>query len=220
MSFDALESEKQTEILNAACEVFAKHGYQKASMMDIAQAAGVSKSVLFKYFSTKENLYLKIFRLATDGILAADATARASCPDDADLFERMRNSVRERLKLFERYPWVFRFSYTAAFDPDPFVQALTREEMAKTHADYEARKKRTGEQTLPEYRPLRKDIPPDAARQMILWVSQGFLEEKLHAGTTEPNALRQEFEHWIDLLELLLREQQTESATGEQEKMK
>ena len=69
MSFDALETAKQLEILNAACEVFAKHGYRKASMKDIAESAGVSKCVLFKYFETKENLYVRIFRLATDGIL-------------------------------------------------------------------------------------------------------------------------------------------------------
>jgi AcrR family transcriptional regulator len=211
MSFDALETAKQSEILNAACEVFAKHGYRKASMKDIAEAAGVSKSVLFKYFETKENLYVRIFRLTTDGILAADENARLTSAPDADLFERMRNSVRERLKLFEQYPWVFRFSYSAAFDPDPFVQELVKSELQKTHASFSERNRQAGEEILPEYRVIRTDISPETARKLIFWVSQGFLEEKLQAGETEPNALWQEYDRWIGILELLLRSEQTES---------
>ena len=209
MGFDALETAKQSGILNAACEVFAKHGYRKASMKDIAEAAGVSKSVLFKYFETKENLYVRVFRLATDGILTADENARLSSAPDADLFERMRNSVRERLKLFEQYPWVFRFSYSAAFDPDPFVQELVQAELQKTQAAFNERNRRSGAEPLPEYRVLRRDIPPEAARKLIFWVSQGFLEEKLQLGETEPNALWLEYDRWIGILELLLRPEQT-----------
>lgn len=209
MSFDALENAKQSEILNAACEVFAKHGYRKASMKDIAETAGVSKSVLFKYFETKENLYVRIFRLATDGILAADENARLTSAPDADVFERMRNSVRERLKLFEQYPWVFRFSYSAAFDPDSFVQELVKSELQKTHASFSERNRQAGEQIMPEYRVIRTDIPTEAARKLIFWVSQGFLEEKLQSGETEPNALWREYDRWIGILELLLRSEQT-----------
>ncbi len=211
MSFNALETAKQSEILNAACEVFAKHGYRKASIKDIAEAAGVSKSVLFKYFETKENLYVRIFRLATDGILAADENARLASAPDADVFERMRNSVRERLKLFEQYRWVFRFSYSAAFDPDPFVQELVQSELQKTHASFSERNRQAGEGTLPEYRVIRTDIPTEAARKLIFWVSHGFLEEKLQSGETEPNALWREYDRWIGILELLLRSKQTES---------
>ena len=52
---------RRANVLNAACEAFARHGYQKASMQDVASAAGMSKSVLFKYFGTKENLYRAAF---------------------------------------------------------------------------------------------------------------------------------------------------------------
>ena len=42
--FLALTEEKQTTIRNAALGCFAKHGYEKASINDIAVAAGISKS--------------------------------------------------------------------------------------------------------------------------------------------------------------------------------
>ena len=48
-----LTEEKQATIRNAALSCFAKHGYEKASVNDIAVAAGISKASVFQYFGTK-----------------------------------------------------------------------------------------------------------------------------------------------------------------------
>ena len=97
LAFEKLEKEKQNKIINAACAVFARHGYKKASMRDISDTCGVSKSVLFKYFSTKQNLYLKIFRLASDSIREADDLARTEGEMDSDMFALMRRTAKSRL---------------------------------------------------------------------------------------------------------------------------
>lgn len=204
MAFEKLEQEKQLTILNAACEVFAKHGYQKASMKDISDAAGVSKSVLFKYFSTKENLYLRLFRLASDSILEADAIARAESAATDDLFLRMRRSAKSRLSLFQKYPWVYRFSYTAAFDPDPFVKQLVQQELERYPPPQDTAR---GTEEASLYSGLREDIPPAAIRQMVSWISQGYLENMLHQEKTTPDALEQGFEEWLDILEVLFRKE-------------
>ena len=47
--FFALSNEKQNTIRNAALACFAKHGYEKASINDIAVAAGISKASIFQY---------------------------------------------------------------------------------------------------------------------------------------------------------------------------
>lgn len=44
-------------VLESAIEVFAQHGYGGASTKDIAEAAGVSESVLFRHFTSKANLF-------------------------------------------------------------------------------------------------------------------------------------------------------------------
>jgi AcrR family transcriptional regulator len=44
----------RAEILHAAFELFAKHGYESVSMDTIAAAAGVSRATLFNYFPQKE----------------------------------------------------------------------------------------------------------------------------------------------------------------------
>lgn len=202
MAFEKLEQEKQLAILNAACEVFAKHGYQKASMRDIADAAQVSKSVLFKYFSTKENLYLRLFRLASDSILEADALSRAQGSAEDDVFSVLRNNAKSRLALFRQYPWIYRFSYTAAFDPDPFVQELVRQELAR----YPSSQGGAGAKSSAAlYRTLRPDVSPETASQLIYWVSQGYLEQMLHQTSDDPDSLEQGFARWVDVLETLLR---------------
>ena len=58
----------------------------------------------------------------------------------------------------------------------------------------------------PAYQGLRKDIPLDIARQVILWVSQGYLEEKLYQDEIDPDGLEQGFARWIDVLELMLKD--------------
>ncbi len=211
MAFEKLEKEKQNKIINAACEVFAKHGYRKASMKDIAEVAGISKSVLFKYFSTKENLYMKLFRLASDSISEADDIALAEGEKDADMFSLMRRSAKSRLSLFKEYPWIYRFSYTAAFDPDRFVRELVSKELEDYRKSGAKIKElqlydKSTTDDIKHYKGLREDFSPAAAKQVIFWISQGYLEEKLFKDEIDPDQLEKGYEEWIDIMEILLKD--------------
>lgn len=191
--------ERKQQALHAACEVFARYGYQKASMQDIAITANMSKAVLFKYFQSKENLYQAVFRFASDSILKADLEARSEFEAETDLFTRLRKTVDARLELFTLSPYIYQFSYTAAFDPNPFVQKLVREELLRNGVQ-------AGKETL--YPGIRQDVSPQKARQLIFWASKAFLEEKLASGITELETLKREYLEWIDLFEKLLGEKE------------
>ena len=52
-----LSPEKQAQILQGATVVFAREGYEGASMSHIARAAGVSKGTLYNYFDSKADLF-------------------------------------------------------------------------------------------------------------------------------------------------------------------
>lgn len=56
--FYALPQEKQRAILNAGFHVFSQNTYKKSPMSEIAEAAGISKALLFHYFQNKKELYL------------------------------------------------------------------------------------------------------------------------------------------------------------------
>lgn len=56
--FLRLSETKQNEITHAALREFSRYGYDLASTNRIVAEAGISKGVLFKYFSNKESLFL------------------------------------------------------------------------------------------------------------------------------------------------------------------
>lgn len=57
---ETLREKRQASILNAAAEIFARKGYQRATMREIADAAGVAPGTIYLYFDDKRDLLLKI----------------------------------------------------------------------------------------------------------------------------------------------------------------
>jgi AcrR family transcriptional regulator len=49
--------ERRRQLLDAGAALFAEHAYEEISMRDIAQAAGVSKPLLYHYFPSKIELF-------------------------------------------------------------------------------------------------------------------------------------------------------------------
>ena len=74
--------ERRRQLLDVALDEFARRGYHETSMNDVADAAGVTKPVLYQHFGSKRELYLELLqdvggRLERD---IADATAGARGP--------------------------------------------------------------------------------------------------------------------------------------------
>lgn len=65
-----VNSKKNTEsrILEAAKTVFHQRGFEGARMQEIADTAGINKSLLHYYFRTKENLFQAVFREAVSSM--------------------------------------------------------------------------------------------------------------------------------------------------------
>jgi len=77
------KQEKRAVITRAAMKVFARKGFQGASVDDIAEAAGISKGSLYGYFNNKEDLFYATFQsfqrelvMECETAMAAGATAR------------------------------------------------------------------------------------------------------------------------------------------------
>ncbi len=74
--------ERRAQLLDAAREVFVGSGYHAAAMDDIAEAAGVSKPVLYQHFPSKLELYLALLDASSEELVAAVETALASTVDN------------------------------------------------------------------------------------------------------------------------------------------
>ena len=51
---------RRRQLLDVALEVFAENGYHETSMEEVAEAAGVTKPVLYQHFGSKRELYLEL----------------------------------------------------------------------------------------------------------------------------------------------------------------
>jgi AcrR family transcriptional regulator len=75
-SDNADDSAKRRQILDGARQVFLERGFDAASMMDIAKAAGVSKGTLYVYFKDKDDLFDGMVRgeciMQLDGVFDFD----------------------------------------------------------------------------------------------------------------------------------------------------
>ena len=59
--FKEIREGKRREILDAAVECFATTGYHAVSISDLAKHAGISKGLMYNYFSSKDELLKAIF---------------------------------------------------------------------------------------------------------------------------------------------------------------
>jgi AcrR family transcriptional regulator len=78
-------------LLRAAEQVFARVGYERAQMEEIAAAAGYSKGGLYAHFTSKEDLFLALYQAKTAGYRANlhHALDRATTrPGKIDAFRR------------------------------------------------------------------------------------------------------------------------------------
>jgi AcrR family transcriptional regulator len=69
-------------VLDAAFDLFLRHGYEGTSMDSIASAAGVTKPVVYACFAGKEELFEALLRREESRVLAA---IQDSMPADADV---------------------------------------------------------------------------------------------------------------------------------------
>ena len=52
-----LRTQRKTQIIQAALEVFIEKGYDAANVADVAQKAGVSQGTIYHYFPSKDDLF-------------------------------------------------------------------------------------------------------------------------------------------------------------------
>jgi AcrR family transcriptional regulator len=76
--------ERRRQLLDTALEVFANEGFHATSMNDVADAAGVTKPVLYQHFASKRELYLELLEdVGTRlGQVIEDATLSAGGPHE------------------------------------------------------------------------------------------------------------------------------------------
>jgi AcrR family transcriptional regulator len=109
-------AEARHDILLAAAEVFATHGYAEATLAQLAAAAGFAAPSLYRYFESKEEIFRSLAELARREI---GATFDAPVDRAAPLAARLEALLAAQYRLAESRRAVFAVLRDAGADaPD------------------------------------------------------------------------------------------------------
>jgi len=101
-------AERREQLLEVALQVFATRGFHQTSMNDVADAAGVTKPVLYQHFTSKRALYLELLELVSQRLMHVidEATSSAGGP---------REQVQRGLQAYFRFVVESRDEYQLMF---------------------------------------------------------------------------------------------------------
>ena len=104
--FEEIRKEKRLLIKKTALQLFAENGYENSTISSIAQAAGISKGLMYNYFKSKEELLQDIIADINDefgNMLDPDHDGEITDVEAAgflDAFFDMLIYRREEMKLY------------------------------------------------------------------------------------------------------------------------
>ena len=186
-NFDILPEDKRNIILNSAFACFAKDGYKKTAMSEIAEVANVSKASLFHYFGTKKNLYFYLFGFACEEILAKSDSGTA------DFFECIEISIRLKMDVIDNYPSMFEFLNSLVDESDKLILA----ELDTTHGQA-INEWVTRLTAHVEWHRFLPEISKEEAFNLISWISDGYA--KTYSGKKNRDEMIVELKKYLNLI--------------------
>ena len=127
--FFRLPTEKQNIIIDAALKCFGTNGYKKSSISDIANTAGISKSLIFHYFGTKKSLYLYLMDLC--GNILVNEFNEKFDNTVTDFFDRIMLSTNIKISVMKKHHEILSFLGSMYFENDEEVKEDIKANLAK-----------------------------------------------------------------------------------------
>lgn len=188
-----LPEEKQKKIIDAAFKCFSANGYKKASVSDIAAAAGISKAMVFHYFGTKKELYFYLIELC--GSIIMKEMEEKFDPAVTDFFDRIRLSSRIEMAVMKRHPALLAFITSAYFENDEEVREDKKAIFARGD-DYRNKIAFDGM----DYSKFKEGIDLKLFVKMLMWLAEGYTNQIPLNEDADFDALFAEFDQCLDML--------------------
>ena len=87
--------ERPRQIMAAALEVFSERGFERATMDEIAETAGVTKGTIYLYFKSKLDLFIQTLRAHVEGVVELLPAIEIGAGEDVEA--RVRQLARALL---------------------------------------------------------------------------------------------------------------------------
>lgn len=92
------KEERREQILNAAMSVFVKKGFVGSTTLEIAKAAGISEVTLFRYFTSKQEIFLEGIK----PILLSTLEETINTSSDLSPEAKLEHILYERISLLSK----------------------------------------------------------------------------------------------------------------------
>jgi AcrR family transcriptional regulator len=121
-------AERRQQLLDVALESFSQQGFHQTSMNDIADAAGVTKPVLYQHFGSKRDLFLELLREL--GGRLREAVGKAAVEAGGP-----RQQVENGMRAYFRWVEDHRAGFEILFDGDTRRDREFMSEAAKVEGE-------------------------------------------------------------------------------------
>jgi AcrR family transcriptional regulator len=111
-------AERRARILDAATQAFAAEGYDRASIEEIAELAGITKPVIYHHFESKRDLYISVLELYRGELLAFMGKRAINAPSPGG---RLASGIDAFLEFVETHPRAWRILFQ---QPPPSDEAI------------------------------------------------------------------------------------------------
>lgn len=190
--FNKLSKEKQDRIIDAGFTCFAKNGYEKASMADIAKAAQVSKASLFQYFGSKIEFYQYLYDLCISMNIENITDNVQPLPND--FFERMASIHKVMIEVTLKYNGMYDFLYASLTEN---ASEIT-ERISDSNAEYIAVSNDIMLKGI-NWDKFKPGIDLEMVMNMITWIDQGYTKSIIGQNKSL-DELSEDISKYLDLL--------------------
>ncbi len=119
---------RRTQLLELGLRLFAERSYDEISIDDIAEAAGISRGLLYHYFGSKRGYYVAALREAARQLVSETEQIREARPEKNKLdLEGLRKGMEAYLAFVEKRANAYASLFHGGVGSDEEVRALVEE---------------------------------------------------------------------------------------------
>lgn len=118
-------AERRSQLLGVGAQLFAAKPYDEVFMEEVAERAGISRALLYRYFPNKRDLFAAVYQQAADRLLA-----RTELAPDRPVREQLSAGLDAHIDYFVAH----RNTVLAAnrvLAGDPVIQAVITDELSE-----------------------------------------------------------------------------------------
>lgn len=116
---------RQSQILQAASEIFARKGYTAATVPEIARLAGIASGTVYLYYPSKRDLFVAVIRQ----ILMAPLIRILEQADQVNFIDLLNGAINDRMALMQQEVFPRMLSFMGEIQRDEELRALYAEQL-------------------------------------------------------------------------------------------